>query len=219
MFKFTRPEQSYEELESLVADASAFCKSRSSLPRRAVVHRRHGIRVVETYDIEVWLPSANEFMEISSCSNTEAFQARVPAYASSQGRQERILAYAQWFRTRRGAHLARHRRNYQQTDGSVVIRKPAALCGTDRIPASSKLIGFLLHCIQKKGRVTRVHGLLALLCDRTYIFPMAILSTWTISPSIMCPVTSTAMPRSLSVFTISDCDFCDLLGLGIYENV
>ena len=77
MFKFTRPDQSYEELESLVRDAE-------SLLQKLGLHYRvmllctgdMGFASAKTYDIEVWLPSAGEFREISSCSNCEAFQAR-----------------------------------------------------------------------------------------------------------------------------------------------
>src|SRR5579864_3690126 len=77
MFKFTRPEHSYDELESLVGDAE-------SLLQKLGLHYRvlllctgdMGFASSKTYDIEVWLPSANEFREISSCSNCEAFQAR-----------------------------------------------------------------------------------------------------------------------------------------------
>ena len=77
MFKFTRPEQSYEELESLVRNAEAVLQ-RLGLHYRVVqlCTADMGFASAKTYDIEVWLPSAKEFMEISSCSNTEAFQAR-----------------------------------------------------------------------------------------------------------------------------------------------
>ena len=77
MFKFTRPEQSYDELESLVANAEAVLQ-RLGLHYRVMqlCTADMGFASAKTYDIEVWLPSAGEFMEISSCSNTEAFQAR-----------------------------------------------------------------------------------------------------------------------------------------------
>ena len=71
MFKFTRPEQSYDELESLVANAEAILQ-RLGLHYRVMLlcTGDMGFASAKTYDIEVWLPSANEFMEISSCSNT-----------------------------------------------------------------------------------------------------------------------------------------------------
>ena len=77
MFKFTRPEQSYDELESLVRNAEAVLQ-KLGLHHRTVqlCTADMGFASAKTYDIEVWLPSSGEFMEISSCSNTEAFQAR-----------------------------------------------------------------------------------------------------------------------------------------------
>src|SRR5579863_1336353 len=77
MFKFTRPETSYDELEKMVRDAE-------DLLQRLGLHYRvmqlctgdMGFASSKTYDIEVWVPSSNEFMEISSCSNCEACQSR-----------------------------------------------------------------------------------------------------------------------------------------------
>ena len=137
MFKFTRPEQSYEELESLVANAERSSKARPALPRGAACTGDMGFASAKTYDIEVWLPSANEFMEISSCSNTEAFQARRSGirFKPKGGKSEFV-------HTLNGSGLAVGRtwlaivENYQQADGSVLI--PEALhpyMGTDRIPA------------------------------------------------------------------------------------
>ena len=112
MFKFTRPEQSYEELESLVNNAEQILQ-KLGLHYRVVLlcTGDMGFASSKTYDIEVWLPSANEFMEISSCSNTEAFQARRSGIRfKPEGRQKRIRAHAQRLRPRGGTHLARHRR-------------------------------------------------------------------------------------------------------------
>ena len=138
LFKFTRPEQSYEEQESLVADAERVLK-KLGLHYRVVLlcTGDMGFASSKTYDIEVWLPSANEFMEISSCSNTEAFQARRSGirFKPKGGKSEFV-------HTLNGSGLAVGRtwlaivENYQQADGSVVI--PEALrsyVGTDRIPA------------------------------------------------------------------------------------
>ena len=77
MFKFTRPEQSYDELESLVRNAEAVLQ-RLGLHYRVVqlCTADMGFASAKTYDIEVWLPSQNTFREISSCSNFESFQAR-----------------------------------------------------------------------------------------------------------------------------------------------
>jgi seryl-tRNA synthetase len=138
MFKFTRPEQSYEELESLVASAELVLQ-KLGLHYRVVqlCTGDMGFASSKTYDIEVWLPSSNEFMEISSCSNTEAFQARRSGirFKSKGGKSEFV-------HTLNGSGLAVGRtwlaiiENFQQGDGSVLI--PQVLqpyVGTDRIPA------------------------------------------------------------------------------------
>ncbi|HSZ20951.1 MAG TPA: serine--tRNA ligase [Candidatus Acidoferrum sp.] len=138
MFKFTRPDQSYEELESLVANAEQILQ-KLGLHYRVVglCTGDMGFASSKTYDIEVWLPSANEFMEISSCSNTESFQARRSGirFKPKGGKSEFV-------HTLNGSGLAVGRtwlaimENYQQADGSVLI--PEALhsyLGTDRIPA------------------------------------------------------------------------------------
>ena len=139
MFKFTRPEQSYDELEKLVGNAEAVLK-KLGLHHRTVLlcTGAMGFASSKTYDVEVWLPSSGEFMEISSCSNTEAFQARRSGIRFKQkggGKSEFV-------HTLNGSGLAVGRtwiaivENYQQADGSIVI--PEALrpyMGTDRIPA------------------------------------------------------------------------------------
>ena len=138
LFKFTQPEQSYEEQESLVADAERVLQ-KLGLHYRVVLlcTGDMGFASSKTYDIEVWLPSANEFMEISSCSNTEAFQAR-----RSGIRFKPKGAKSEFLHTLNGSGLAVGRtwlaivENYQQADGSVIM--PEALrpyVGTDRIPA------------------------------------------------------------------------------------
>jgi seryl-tRNA synthetase len=138
MFKFTRPDQSYEELESLVNNAEQILQ-KLGLHYRVVLlcTGDMGFASSKTYDIEVWLPSANEFMEISSCSNTESFQARRSGirFKPKGGKSEFV-------HTLNGSGLAVGRtwlaimENYQQADGSVLI--PEVLrpyLGTDRIPA------------------------------------------------------------------------------------
>ena len=123
MFKFTRPEQSYDELESLVGDAE-------SLLQKLGLHYRvmllctgdMGFASSKTYDIEVWLPSAKEFREISSCSNCEAFQARRSGirFKPKGGKSDFV-------HTLNGSGLAVGRtwlalvENYQQADGSIAI--------------------------------------------------------------------------------------------------
>jgi len=145
MFKFTRPEQSYDELESLVRNAEAVLQ-RLGLPYRVMqlCTADMGFASAKTYDIEVWLPSSNEFMEISSCSNCEAFQARRAGirFKSKGGPKGQK---SEFVHTLNGSGLAVGRtwiaivENYQQADGSVII--PEALrpyMGTDRIPGLSK---------------------------------------------------------------------------------
>jgi seryl-tRNA synthetase len=140
MFKFTRPDQSYDELESLVGNAEQILQ-KLGLHHRVVqlCTGDMGFASSKTYDIEVWLPSANEFMEISSCSNTEAFQAR-----RSGIRFKPKTGKSEFVHTLNGSGLAVGRtwlallENYQQADGSVNL--PPALhsyLGTDRIPAKA----------------------------------------------------------------------------------
>ena len=123
MFKFTRPDQSYDELESLVRNAEAILQ-RLGLHHRVVqlCTADMGFASAKTYDIEVWLPSSKEFMEISSCSNCEAFQAR-----RSGIRFKPKTGKSEFVHTLNGSGLAVGRtwialiENYQQADGSVVI--------------------------------------------------------------------------------------------------
>jgi seryl-tRNA synthetase len=127
LFKFTRPDQSYDELESLVRSAELVLQ-KLGLHYRVVLlcTGDMGFASSKTYDIEVWLPSSGEFMEISSCSNTEAFQARRSGirFKPKGGKSEFV-------HTLNGSGLAVGRtwiaivENYQQADGSIVI--PEAL--------------------------------------------------------------------------------------------
>jgi seryl-tRNA synthetase len=135
LVKFTRPEQSYDELEGLTRDAERILE-KLGLPYRRVVlcTGDMGFSSAKTYDIEVWLPGQNGFKEISSCSNFEAFQARRAGIRSKSGRK------SEFAHTLNGSGLAIGRtwvaivENYQQKDGSVVI--PDALrpyVGAERI--------------------------------------------------------------------------------------
>jgi seryl-tRNA synthetase len=128
LVKFTTPEQSFDELESLTANAEEVLK-RLELPYRTVLLCTGdiGFASAKTYDIEVWLPSQKTFREISSCSNTMAFQAR----RANIKFRPRGSGKAEYLHTLNGSGLAVGRtliailENYQQRDGSVVI--PAAL--------------------------------------------------------------------------------------------
>jgi seryl-tRNA synthetase len=126
LVKFTRPRESYEELEKLTADAEDILR-RLGLAFRTVVLSTGdmGFSSAKTYDIEVWLPGQNGYKEISSCSNFEAFQAR------RAGIRFRGDKKAEYVHTLNGSGLAVGRtwvaivENYQQKDGSVVV--PEAL--------------------------------------------------------------------------------------------
>ena len=128
LVKFTTPESSYDELESLTGNAEEVLR-RLELPFRTIALSTGdiGFASAKTYDIEVWLPSQQTYREISSCSNTEAFQAR---RANIKFRREGT-GRAEFVHTLNGSGLAVGRtliailENYQQKDGS--IRIPGAL--------------------------------------------------------------------------------------------
>ena len=139
LFKFTQPEKSYEEHEALVKNAETILQ-KLGLHYRTVLlcSGDMGFASSKTYDIEVWLPSGNEFREISSCSNCEAFQSRRAGirYKPKAGGKSDFV------HTLNGSGLAVGRtwiavvENYQQPDGSILI--PEVLrpyMGIDRIPA------------------------------------------------------------------------------------
>ena len=124
LVKFATPDRSYDELESLTANAEEVLK-RLGLAYRTVLlcTGDMGFASAKTYDIEVWLPGQNAYREISSCSNTEAFQAR---RANVKFRPEG-KGKAEFVHTLNGSGLAVGRtliailENYQQRDGSVVV--------------------------------------------------------------------------------------------------
>ena len=124
LVKFATPETSYDELESLTANAEKVLQL-LGLPYRTMVLSTGdmGFSAAKTYDIEVWLPSQRLYREISSCSNCEAFQAR---RANIKYRPEGT-GKAEYVHTLNGSGLAVGRtliavlENYQQADGSVQI--------------------------------------------------------------------------------------------------
>ena len=128
LVKFATPDRSFDELESLTANAEEILK-RLELPYRTVLLCTGdiGFASAKTYDIEVWLPSQKTYREISSCSNTMAFQAR---RANIKYRPEGT-GKVEYVHTLNGSGLAVGRtliailENGQQADGSVVI--PPAL--------------------------------------------------------------------------------------------
>ena len=124
MYKFTTPETSYEELERLLGDAEDVCR------RLGIAHRvvqmctgDLGFSAAKKYDIEMWAPGVQEWLEVSSCSNCEDFQAR---RANIRYRPE-PGAKTQFVHTLNGSGLALPRvmiaimENYQQADGSIVV--------------------------------------------------------------------------------------------------
>jgi len=124
LMTFTTPEASYDELERLTGNAEEVLK-RLELPYRTMLLSTGdmGFASAKTYDIEVWLPSQNTYREISSCSNTEGFQARranIKFRSAGTGKPEFV-------HTLNGSGLAVGRtlvailENYQQEDGSVTI--------------------------------------------------------------------------------------------------
>jgi seryl-tRNA synthetase len=124
LVKLTTPEQSYAELETLTLNAEEVLK-RLELPYRTMLlcTGDMGFAAAKTYDIEVWLPSQQTYREISSCSNTEAFQARranIKYRAGGSGKAEFVHAL-------NGSGLAVGRtliailENYQEKDGTVTI--------------------------------------------------------------------------------------------------
>ncbi len=142
LVKFTKPEESWTELDKLTSDAEDILK-RLELPYRVVrlCTGDIGFSSATTYDLEVWLPAANCYREISSCSNFLDFQAR---RADIKFRRD-AKSKPEYVHTLNGSGLAVGRtvcaiiENYQQADGSVVI--PKALrpyMGCDVITAPKK---------------------------------------------------------------------------------
>ncbi len=124
LVKFTKPEESYAELEKLVADAESVLKL-LNLPYRVVkiCIGDLGFTAAMKYDIEVWMPSYNRFVEISSCSNFEDFQAR----RANIKYKNSVKDKAQLVHTLNGSGVAIGRtvaailENYQNEDGSVTV--------------------------------------------------------------------------------------------------
>lgn len=124
LVKFTKPEDSYAELEKLTNNAEEVLKQ-LGLPYRVVMLSTGdlGFSSAKTYDIEVWMPSYDRYVEISSCSNFEDFQARRANIRYRNGETGK----AEFLHTLNGSGLAVGRtmaailENYQQEDGSVVI--------------------------------------------------------------------------------------------------
>lgn len=128
MVKFVKPETSYDELESLTNDAEILLQG-LGLPYRVVCLSTGdlGFSSAKTYDVEVWMPSYNRYVEISSCSNFEDYQARRANIRYKETPKDK----AKFVHTLNGSGLAVGRtvaailENYQNEDGTVTV--PEAL--------------------------------------------------------------------------------------------
>ena len=124
IFKLSRPDNSYDELEKLTADAEDRLKQ-LGLPYSVTNQCAGdlGFSNAKTYDINVWMPSYNRYVEISSCSNFEAFQARRAGIRFKDGSGEKPA----FVHTLNGSGLAANRttaailENFQTNEGKVVI--------------------------------------------------------------------------------------------------
>lgn len=143
LVKFARPQESYQELEALLADAEEILK-RLRLPYRVITlcTGDMGFSAAKTYDIEAWLPAQDRYREISSCSNFEDFQAR----RGNIRYKPKGSKKTEFVHTLNGSGLAVGRtvvailENYQQPDGTVTV--PEALRqymgGAERIEPRKK---------------------------------------------------------------------------------
>ena len=124
MYKFVKPETSFDELESLVKDAEEICIA-LGIPHRVLelCTGDLGFAAAKSYDVEMWSAVTQEWLEVSSCSNCTDFQSRRAAirYKNNEGGKPRFL------HTLNGSGLAIPRvmiaimENYQQEDGSIVV--------------------------------------------------------------------------------------------------
>ena len=129
LVKFCAPEQSWQELESLTADAENVLKL-LGLPHRTVAlcAGDMGFASAKTYDIEVWMPSYGRYVEISSCSNFVDFQARrAQIRCRKTGEKPRLVHTLNGSGVAVGRTVAAILENFQNADGSVTI--PEALRG------------------------------------------------------------------------------------------
>ncbi len=126
LVKFCKPENSYNELESLTAEAELILK-KLGLPYRVVCLSSGdlGFSSAKTYDLEVWMPSYNRYVEISSCSNFEDYQARRMNIKYKENGKTALVHTLNGSGLAVGRTTAAILENFQNADGSVTI--PAAL--------------------------------------------------------------------------------------------
>ena len=124
LVKFAEPEKSYEELESLTNDAERLLQL-LGLPYRVVCLSTGdlGFSAAKTYDIEVWMPSYGRYLEISSCSNFEDYQARRASirFKKETGDKARLVHTLNGSGLAVGRTVAAVLENYQNADGSVTV--------------------------------------------------------------------------------------------------
>lgn len=124
LVKFVKPENSYEELEKLTNDAEKVLQL-LGLPYRVVALSTGdiGFSSAKTYDIEVWMPSYGRYVEISSCSNFEDFQARRASirYKDSAKDKAKLVHTLNGSGVAVGRTVAAILENYQNADGSVTV--------------------------------------------------------------------------------------------------
>ncbi|GAA0473161.1 serine--tRNA ligase [Alkalibacterium sp. m-11] len=124
MVKFAKPEDSYDELEKMTANAEVILQKLGLAYRVVLLSTGDtGFAAAKTYDLEVWIPTQETYREISSCSNTESFQARRAMIRYRREEDDKI----DYVHTLNGSGLAVGRtvaailENYQQADGSIKI--------------------------------------------------------------------------------------------------
>jgi len=124
LVKFTRPEDSFDELESLLADAEEVLQL-LKLPYRVVTlcSGDLGFSATKTYDIEVWMPAQQKYREISSCSNFGDFQARRGGvrYRPRDSKKSVLVHTLNGSGLAVGRTLAAILENFQRADGSILL--------------------------------------------------------------------------------------------------
>lgn len=137
LVKFVKPETSYDELEKLTSDAERVLQG-LGLPYRVVALSTGdlGFSSAKTYDIEVWMPSYGRYVEISSCSNFEDFQARRASirYKDNSADKAKLVHTLNGSGVAIGRTVAAILENYQNADGTVTVPEVLrAAMGTDKI--------------------------------------------------------------------------------------
>ena len=138
LVKFTKPEESWEELEKLTHDAETILQKLGLAYRVVTLSTGDlGFASAKTYDIEVWLPGQNKYREISSCSNFTDFQARRASIRFRRDKKPEFVHTLNGSGVAVGRTVVAVLENYQQKDGSVIV--PQALRpymhGLDRLEA------------------------------------------------------------------------------------